>query len=107
MQRVATDLHDALAAHPKIQWQAEVLRTTWKMTHVRFVPFAVRLMRQVPLLVSAAGYRCCSFLLDGHGQFSRTLALKVARSCETGNHSAWARCNPAIGHLSAVCAAGV
>lgn len=52
MQRVATALHQALEEHPEVTLYTEVLRTSWAMTHVRFLPFALRLRRHIPRLVA-------------------------------------------------------
>ncbi len=42
MQRVATELYTALQEHPKVQLAGMLLRTSWRWTHVRMVPFWIR-----------------------------------------------------------------
>jgi phosphatidyl-myo-inositol dimannoside synthase len=51
MQRVATELHAALAAHPVVQLHSLLLETAWWSTHVRVVPFGLKLLWQIPRLV--------------------------------------------------------
>jgi phosphatidylinositol alpha-1,6-mannosyltransferase len=51
MQRMATELHAALDAHPSVELSALLLRTSWRWTHVRMVPFGIRLLRQIPRVV--------------------------------------------------------
>jgi len=47
MQRVATELHDALAAHPDVVFQPLILRSAWKDLHRKVVPFLARAWRQI------------------------------------------------------------
>ena len=42
MQRVAVELHSALKEHEGISLKEELLRTSWRWTHVRTVPFLVK-----------------------------------------------------------------
>ncbi|PSQ98635.1 MAG: glycosyltransferase family 4 protein [Bacteroidetes bacterium QS_9_68_14] len=42
MQRVAVELHEALAAHPAVELRSELLRTSWRWTHWRTGPFLAR-----------------------------------------------------------------
>ncbi len=51
MQRMATELHAALTRHPEVQLSSLLLRTSWRWTHVRMVPFGIRLLRQIPRIV--------------------------------------------------------
>jgi phosphatidyl-myo-inositol dimannoside synthase len=53
MQRVATELHGALAAHPDVRMHDLLLRASWRWTHVRFVPFAAGLLHRIPRVVRA------------------------------------------------------
>lgn len=39
MQRVATELHSALLAHPDVDLSSVVMRSSWKWTHVKTGPF--------------------------------------------------------------------
>jgi phosphatidyl-myo-inositol dimannoside synthase len=55
MQRVATELHAALAVHPRVQLHDLVLRATWRWTHARFAPFAASLMYRIPREVERHG----------------------------------------------------
>ncbi len=52
MQRVATELDAALARHPDVAYHHLVLRTSWRWTHVRVVPFLLRLAVQIPRMVA-------------------------------------------------------
>lgn len=42
MQRVATKLHEALAAHEAVDLSSILLRSTWRWIHVRTVPFLAK-----------------------------------------------------------------
>lgn len=42
MQRVASELHAALARHPRVDYEALVMRSSWAKTHRRVVPFLLR-----------------------------------------------------------------
>jgi phosphatidyl-myo-inositol dimannoside synthase len=42
MQRVATELHESLSRHPDVDLQTLVLRSSWKWTHMRTLPFLAR-----------------------------------------------------------------
>lgn len=55
MQRVATELDAALTHHPDIIHHHLVLRTSWRWTHVRVVPFLLRLLQQIPRQVARYG----------------------------------------------------
>ncbi|MDQ7039550.1 MAG: glycosyltransferase family 4 protein [Rhodothermus sp.] len=48
MQRVATELDAALAHHPDVAYHHLVLRTSWRWTHVRVIPFLCQLLLQIP-----------------------------------------------------------
>lgn len=52
MQRVATELDAVLKTHPDVAYHHLVLRTSWRWTHVRVVPFFVRLLAQLPRYVA-------------------------------------------------------
>lgn len=39
MQRVAVELHEALAAHPEVRLRSRVLRSSWRWTAAKTVPF--------------------------------------------------------------------
>lgn len=50
MQRVATELHGALARHPEVELSTLVLRCSWRWTHVRtalFLPRAIWTIRRL------------------------------------------------------------
>ena len=47
MQRVATELHDALAAHPGVDLSSLVLRSSWRWTHVKVVPYLARALWEI------------------------------------------------------------
>jgi phosphatidyl-myo-inositol dimannoside synthase len=53
MQRLATELHAALRAHPRVQLSDLLLRSSWRWTHVRMVPFGAHLLREIPRRVAA------------------------------------------------------
>lgn len=55
MQRVATELHRALRAHPDVQLSEALLQTSWRWTHLRTAPFLLRLLREVPRVVRRDG----------------------------------------------------
>lgn len=42
MQRVASELHEALGEAPELQVQSLLLRSSWRWTHVRTIPFMAR-----------------------------------------------------------------
>ncbi len=46
MQRVATELHEALLRHPGVELDDLLLQTSWRKTHLRTVPFCLRVVRQ-------------------------------------------------------------
>ncbi|MDB4951542.1 MAG: glycosyl transferase family 1 [Gemmatimonadetes bacterium] len=52
MQRVATELHDALAAHPGVRLTSRVLRSTSAATPFRIGPFLAGLLVELPRLVA-------------------------------------------------------
>lgn len=47
MQRVATELHDALRAHPEVGLSPIVLRSSWRLTHLRAVPFLAQTLWEI------------------------------------------------------------
>jgi phosphatidylinositol alpha-1,6-mannosyltransferase len=47
MQRVATELYDALNRIPGVHVEGELLRTTWKTTHLRVPFFLARVIRRL------------------------------------------------------------
>lgn len=49
---MATELDAALARHPEVAYHHLVLRTSWRWTHVRVVPFLFRLLSQIPQWVT-------------------------------------------------------
>ncbi|HEV2129721.1 MAG TPA: glycosyltransferase family 4 protein [Longimicrobiaceae bacterium] len=51
MQRVATELHAALQAHPEVRLSSLVLRSSWRWTHLRVVPFGASLLWRIPAVV--------------------------------------------------------
>jgi phosphatidyl-myo-inositol dimannoside synthase len=51
MQRVATELHAALEAHPGVELQTLALRTSWAQTAYRTVPFLLGLLHRIPRIV--------------------------------------------------------
>lgn len=52
MQRVATGLHDALAAHPGVLLHSRVLETSWKATPYRMPGYMAGLIREIPRVVA-------------------------------------------------------
>jgi phosphatidyl-myo-inositol dimannoside synthase len=48
MQRVAVELAAALAEHPGVQCSSLVLRSAWRWTHLRSIPFIAGLLRRIP-----------------------------------------------------------
>jgi phosphatidyl-myo-inositol dimannoside synthase len=51
MQRVATELHASLDAHPGVRLSSLLLRSSWRWTHLRMAPFGLRLLRRIPRVV--------------------------------------------------------
>jgi phosphatidylinositol alpha-1,6-mannosyltransferase len=51
MQRVATGLHAALAAHPEVRLSSLVLETSWKATPYRMPGYLAGLLRAIPRVV--------------------------------------------------------
>ena len=51
MQRVAQDLHAALLRRADVELHDAILRTTWRATHLRIVPFLLALLRAIPEIV--------------------------------------------------------
>lgn len=47
MQRVATELHAAMGARPDVILRSILLRTSWRWTHVRTLPFLARAYLQI------------------------------------------------------------
>ena len=47
MQRVASKLHDELAAHPDVTLSSVLLRSPWRWVHLRVVPFLARAAWQI------------------------------------------------------------
>ncbi|NBB86336.1 MAG: glycosyltransferase [Bacteroidetes bacterium] len=50
MQRVATELHAALEAHPDVTLRSVLLRTSWRWTHLRTLPFLIRAYLEISKL---------------------------------------------------------
>lgn len=55
MQRVAAELHTALARHPGVELHSLLLETSWRWTHVRIFPFLAGLLLRIPRLVRREG----------------------------------------------------
>jgi phosphatidyl-myo-inositol dimannoside synthase len=51
MQRVAVELHAALAAHPEVDLSTLALETSWRWTGLRTPPFLARLLAAIPRTV--------------------------------------------------------
>lgn len=52
MQRVATELHAALRMHPNVELRSIVLRSSWKWTHVKTIPFLVSALGRIRKLAA-------------------------------------------------------
>jgi phosphatidyl-myo-inositol dimannoside synthase len=61
MQRVATELHAALRAHPGVRLSGLLLETSWRWTHVRTPFFLLRLLREIPRLAREEGIEVVLF----------------------------------------------
>lgn len=53
MQRVAADLHDSLAAHPRVELRSLILRSAWSERGYRTPFFLARAMREMRRLIRA------------------------------------------------------
>jgi phosphatidylinositol alpha-1,6-mannosyltransferase len=61
MQRHATELRAALATDPRIELRELVLRTSWRWTPVRAVPFLAGLLRAIPAAADRHGSQVVLF----------------------------------------------
>lgn len=75
MQRIATELHDALAAHPDVELRSLLLRTSWRWTHARMLPFGLALLKQIPRMVDEHGIDVVLF----SSLVTAAMAVPVAR----------------------------
>lgn len=75
MQRVATGLHDALAAHPEVELHRLVLETAWEDTGRRMPPFMAGLLRGIPRTVERERIDVVLF----SSMVTATLALPLRR----------------------------
>lgn len=75
MQRVATGLHDALAAHPEVALHRLVLETAWEDTGRRMPPFMAGLLRGIPRAVERERIDVVLF----SSMVTATLALPLRR----------------------------
>lgn len=55
MQRMATELHAALDAHPSVELSSLLLRTSWRWTGLRMPPFGAKLLWKIPRVVADEG----------------------------------------------------
>ena len=53
MQRVAVELHQALASHPEVRLSSLCLETSWRSTGIRTGPFLLSLLSRIPARVRA------------------------------------------------------
>lgn len=51
MQRMAQELHAALAEHPEVELHSLLLETSWRWTHLRIAPFFLRMLSRIPRMV--------------------------------------------------------
>lgn len=75
MQRVATGLHDALAARPDVELHRLVLETAWEDTGWRMPPFMAGLLRGIPRTVERERIDVVLF----SSMVTATLALPLRR----------------------------
>ncbi len=61
MQRLASGLRGALAAHPRVRLHELVLETAWEDTHRRMPGFLLRLLRELPRTVEREGIEAVLF----------------------------------------------
>ena len=61
MQRVATGLHAALAAHPEVRLSSLLLETSWKATPRRMPGYMAGLLRRIPRVVESEGIEVVLF----------------------------------------------
>jgi phosphatidyl-myo-inositol dimannoside synthase len=74
MQRVATELHDALLAKPDVELSTVLLRSSWRWTHLRILPFGAHLLHRVPRIVEQKGIDAVLF----SSMVTAALALPLA-----------------------------
>ena len=58
---MATELRSALDSHPDLELSSLLLRSSWRWTHLRMVPFGVRMLREIPRLVEREGIELVLF----------------------------------------------
>lgn len=76
MQRIATGLHAALAAHPEVRLHSRVLETSWRATPYRMAPYMARLLRDIPRVVARERIDMVLF----SSMVTATLAVPLRRS---------------------------
>jgi len=76
MQRVATELHEALETHPDIEYSSIVLRSSWRWTHVKTGPFLARTLAELRRRIDAREVDVVLF----SSMVSAALAVFLARS---------------------------
>jgi phosphatidyl-myo-inositol dimannoside synthase len=74
MQRVATELHTALLTLPHVRLSSLLLRSSWRWTHLRIVPFGAGLLRRIPRIVDEERIEAVLF----SSMVTAALALPVA-----------------------------
>jgi phosphatidylinositol alpha-1,6-mannosyltransferase len=79
MQRVATGLHAALAAHPGVELRSAVLETSWKATPYRMPGYLAGLLRTLPAQVERHGSEVVLFSSMVTASLSVALRGRLAR----------------------------
>jgi phosphatidylinositol alpha-1,6-mannosyltransferase len=79
MQRVATGLHDALAAHPGVELHSHVLETSWRATPYRMPGYMAGLLRDIPRTVARRGIDVVLFSSMVTASLATVLRGRVSR----------------------------
>ena len=75
---MATELRSALRSHPELELSSLLLRSSWRWTHLRMVPFGVRLLREIPRTVEREGIELVLFSSMVTAAFAVPLRRRLA-----------------------------
>ncbi|MGH7457778.1 MAG: glycosyltransferase family 4 protein [Longimicrobiaceae bacterium] len=80
MQRLAADLERLFATHPAVDFTSLTLRSSWRWTGLRTVPFGLRLLHRLPRLVREEGVEVVLFSSLVTASFARPMLNRVRQS---------------------------